>query len=122
MGMQSRVLRNIDFFSRIDIALLDCLIEQLMPRKVEMAEIVYKRYEQAGESTFLARSPLVVYFIARGKIDFYLETRRLVYKTMMEGSYFGDYEVIFHISRLHTTRARVDSDILCLSKKARRLL
>ncbi len=35
---------------------------------------------------------------------------------MMPGSYFGDFEVIQRIARLHTMRAKVDSSLLMLPK------
>ncbi len=44
----------------------------------------------------------------------------MVYKTMISGSYFGDYEVIFRKHRRHTIRAKEDSNILILSKEVYR--
>ncbi len=51
-------------------------------------------------------------------MDFYLQRYQIVYKTMMTGSYFGDYEVIYKILRQHTTRSKGDCNMLTLHKQA----
>ncbi len=58
-----------------------------------------------------------MFFIEEGLVDFYFEHLHLVYKTMIAGSYFGDYEVIFRKPRKHTVRAKKDCNILTLSKE-----
>ena len=50
-------------------------------------------------------------------MDYYLEHYKVVYKTMVTGAYFGDYEVIMNKPRKDTTRAKIDSRLLALSKE-----
>jgi CRP-like cAMP-binding protein len=52
-----------------------------------------------------------------GRVDFFLEHYRIVHKTMIAGSYFGDFEVLNNIKRNFTTRAKVDTKILTLRKE-----
>jgi len=53
-----------------------------------------------------------------GKVDYYLEYYRIVYKSLNVGSYFGDYEVIFKCLRKHTIRAKGECNMLTLNKEA----
>jgi hypothetical protein len=58
----------------------------------------------------------LVYFIVKGRIDFYLEHYKIVYKAIVTGTYLGDYEVMHNVLRQHTTRSKGTSNLLTLSK------
>ncbi len=108
MCLNKGLLNSHPFFESLEQSLLVSLVSALKPLRVEKGSIIYRRNDRAN----------YIYFLFEGKIDFFLEFLRIVYKSMIPGSYFGDYEVIHRIDRQHTTRAKVDSSILTLSKEA----
>lgn len=59
----------------------------------------------------------VVYFLVSGSINFILEKYNIVYHTVKEGDFFGDYEVINNVLRVHTTIAKTECKMLILSKE-----
>ncbi len=58
----------------------------------------------------------IVFFIVEGRVDYYLEHYKIVYRTVMTGSYFGDYEVINATLRQNTTRTKTGCSMLILTK------
>ena len=107
MNLNKGLLGSHPFFASLESSLLITLVCSLKPLRVEKGSIIYRRHGQAN----------YIYFLMEGKIDFFLEYLRVVYKSMSSGSYFGDYEVIKRIPRKHTIRAKIDSNIHTLSKE-----
>ena len=50
-------------------------------------------------------------------MNYYLEQYKIVYKSVAEGHYFGEYEVIKRILRVNTIRVQTNSNMLYLLKK-----
>ena len=108
MSINKGLLQSQPFFASLEISLLVILVGLLKPLKAERGSVIYRRNDRAN----------YIHFLTDGRIEFYLEHLQVTYKSMIEGSYFGDYEVICKILRQHTVRARVDSNILTLSKES----
>ncbi len=106
MNMQGGFLKSFELFRTIDMVLLANIMMHLQPLHVEQGAIIYRRGDKADE----------MFFLVSGRVDYFLEHYRVVYKTMTAGSYFGDFEIIFKCIRKHTVRAKVDSNILTLHK------
>jgi CRP-like cAMP-binding protein len=58
----------------------------------------------------------IVYFLLSGSINYILEKYNIVYSNVPEGDYFGDYEVINNMLRVHTTIAKTECRMMILSK------
>lgn len=115
MNMQDKVLSNIRFFQLLNEALISDLVIHLQPLRVEPGEIVYHRGDKSNESRGRRRTH-VVFFIIHGRVDFYLEYFKIIYKSMSTGTYFGDYEVMCNVVREHTTISKTRCDMLTLCK------
>ena len=114
MNMQNSFLQSFDLFKSLDMVLLANLLKHLQPLHVEQGAIIYRRGDKSDESIVVVL--IIVFFLVEGRVDFYLEHYRLVYKTMTVGSYFGDYEAINRFKRKHTTRAKAISNMFTLHK------
>ncbi len=120
MNIQNGLLKSLPFFASLECNLLVTLVSKLRPLKVERGDVIYRKGDHANHSESSLLTPSVVLFIVEGRVDYYLEHLRMVYKTIMAGTYFGDYEVIHRERCKHTTRAKEDSRMLMLSKEAYR--
>lgn len=113
--MQNSFFKNVPFFRNLDPFLLGSLLEHLQLYKSGIGEILYRRHDNPSDSKNIYMNVLV-YFILEGKVDYYVEHLRFSYKTMLAGSCFGDYEVIFQTPRHTTMRTRTTCVLLTMNK------
>lgn len=97
---------HIPFFSKKDKVFLANFIPLLTPLNVLIGEYVYKKNEY----------PSLFYILLKGRVN--LISGKLVYKTIIEGSYFGEIEIFQNSSRICTLQAAEYLDLLMLTRQS----
>jgi CRP-like cAMP-binding protein len=57
----------------------------------------------------------VMYFISRGTVKMIDDD--IIFRTLMDGSHFGEYEVMEHIPRLYSARTDKRCEFLVMTKE-----
>lgn len=104
--VHSEVIERVILFYQKDINLLAQIIPFIFQRKFKAGEIIYKKNEY----------PSFIYFILGGKVGFFNNSSKL-FKTYIEGSYFGEIELFKGGLRSNQVKALSDSRILMLPKE-----
>jgi CRP-like cAMP-binding protein len=103
--MYSRAVLKVLFFHECNEAFKSSIVPMLMYRVVEALTYVYVKHDYADEA----------YFVARGTVKFIDDD--IIFRTMLDGSHFGDFEVMEHISRQHSVRTEKRCEFLIMSKE-----
>lgn len=97
---------SIPFLQNKDTSFISYLMPLLTPYQLQDDEIVYEEGNYADE----------MYFIHKGRVNLVYGEKRLVYKSYLKGSYFGEIEIIDKSGRLDTIIAFGVCDFLSLEK------
>ena len=105
--MYGGVVNKIKFFNDKDSNFIGHIVPLLTPLSVNQYEIIFRK----------GNHPTAMFFITKGRVSFYLEKRKITFKEMIAGGYFGDIDIIVRRSRNYTVISLEDSDFLTLSKQ-----
>jgi CRP-like cAMP-binding protein len=100
------VIKRIRFFDDKDSNFIGSIVPLLTPSKAARYELIYKKDSH----------PHAIYFITMGRVSFYLERKKIAFKDMIEGGYFGEVDIIFKRKRRYSMLAIADSDFLIMTK------
>eukprot|EP00742_Colponemidia_sp_Colp-10_P004514 GILJ01004818.1.p1 GENE.GILJ01004818.1~~GILJ01004818.1.p1 ORF type:complete len:942 (-),score=125.81 GILJ01004818.1:71-2896(-) len=106
MVMHSGVINKIPFFAKRNAMFVATVVPLLQPVSVQEKDFVYQEGDHPDD----------MFFIAKGRVHAVLENG-VVYKTIVEGSYFGEIELLFSTYRNMTMQAAVACELLALSKR-----
>lgn len=84
MGMFGELPKKVFFFQEQSISLIIDIVPRLNLKLTNVNEFVYKKGEH----------PTGIYFIAKGRVSFLYNNDLISFKTMIQGSYFGEIEII----------------------------
>ena len=104
MAMHHGALKTIHFFQNKDPTFIVAIVPLLKPLKASQQERIYIKGDPPSE----------IYFIIVGRVQF--ETDDFTFKEMVNGSYFGEIDVLFNQSRGYTARAALDTELLSLER------
>lgn len=82
MSVYNGALSHIRIFNELDTDFIVQIVPFLKLIEIEEKHIVYKKGDFADE----------IYFIIDGRVNF-LYSGKIVFKTMVKGSYFGEIEI-----------------------------
>jgi CRP-like cAMP-binding protein len=84
MSMFNELPKKVFFFQEQSVSLIIDIVPRLNLKVTNTNEFVYKKGEH----------PTGIYFIAKGRVSFLYNNDMISFKTMIQGSYFGEIEVI----------------------------
>jgi hypothetical protein len=105
--MHRGVIHKLSFFKNKDSVFIANIVPLLEPLKVSKGEIIYRTGEY----------PISVYFLISGRVNIVVGANMLNLKSYVQGSYFGEIEILANTTRQSTIRAEVDCDLLTLNRK-----
>lgn len=103
--MFSGLSTRIPFFKNKDKCFIANFVPLLNPLKVLHGELIFRKNEY----------PNLVYFLYAGRVNYVVGPQNIVFKSMVEGSYFGEIEIYENRSRYFNCRAETDCDLLTIS-------
>lgn len=83
LHMHHKIVEKIYFFQDKDPGFISAVIPKLRNLRLETGEIVYKEHEYPEE----------VYFLTKGRVNL-VTSNRIAFKSYVQGSYFGEGEVL----------------------------
>jgi CRP-like cAMP-binding protein len=107
--MYENAASRLPFFKSRSPEFISTIIPYLRFSMIEIDELIYKEKDDSDE----------IYFLFKGRVNFVISLQALPFKTMLEGSYFGDVEVFLKEKRLCTAKAEVDCELLIMHKPVR---
>lgn len=110
-SMHRGLINKLNFFKDKDRVFTATMVPLLQPLKVHKGEIVYRTGEY----------PVNVYFIISGRVGIVVGGRMINIKTYVQGSYFGEIEMINNTVRQQTLRAEVECELLTINRKVKSL-
>jgi hyperpolarization activated cyclic nucleotide-gated potassium channel 1 len=105
-NMYESAADRIPFFKGRSPEFISSTIPSLRFSYMEAQDLIYREDDDSDE----------VYFLYKGRVDFILNIRSIPFKTMLEGSYFGDIEVFFKTKRFNSCRAQTDCELLVMPR------
>ena len=105
--MYNGIVKKIHFFDDRDSNFIGAVVPLLTPLKVPKYEIIFRK----------GNHPNAIFFITKGRVSFYVEKKKITFKDMVEGGYFGEIDIIVRRPRLYTVIATEESHFLTLTKK-----
>lgn len=99
-GLSNRV----PFFKNKDKSFIANFVPLLNPLKVLHGELIYRKNEY----------PNLVYFIYNGRVNYVVGPQNIAFKSMVQGSYFGEIEIYENKLRYFNCRAEKDCDLLTI--------
>lgn len=102
--MFNGIFNKIAFFKNKDKCFIANFVPLLNPLKVLQGELIYRKSEY----------PNLIYFLSNGRVNYVVGPQNIVFKSMVQGSYFGEMEVFDNKARYFTCRAEVDCDLLTI--------
>ena len=90
MAMHHGALKTITFFQNKDPTFIVAIVPLLKPLEARANEKLFEDGDPPSE----------VYFLIEGEVEFVMS--KVGFKTMTNGSYFGEIEVLFNIPRSYT--------------------
>ncbi len=96
---------KIPFFKNKDKCFIANFVPLLNPLKVLHGELIFRKAEY----------PNLVYFLYNGRVNYVVGPQNIVFKSMVQGSYFGEIEIYENRSRYFSCRAEVQCDLLTIS-------
>lgn len=106
-SMHGGVIQKLKFFEDKDSNFIGSVVPLLTPQSVNQYDFIFRK----------GSHPNAIFFITKGRISFYLEKKKITFKDMNEGGYFGEVDIIKRRYRYYTVIATEDSEFLCLSKQ-----
>ena len=106
LAMHQGAAKSLHFFDGKDPIFVAAIVPFMQPIFVKAKVSVFQQGEYADE----------VYFIVKGRVAFVLEEGGFVYRTLHEGAYFGDIEVIQMTPRRYSVSAAVNCNLLTMKK------
>lgn len=107
--MHRGVIHKLSFFKNKDNVFIANIVPLLEPMKVSKGETIYRTAEY----------PISVYFLITGRVNIVVGANMLNLKTYVQGSYFGEIEILDNSTRQSTIRAECDCDMLTLNRKVK---
>lgn len=107
MDMHHRAIRLFPFFTLKDYSFIAAIVPYLQPLLVSVNEYICN----VGEI------PQNIYFIVNGKVCYVYGKEGIVYRTLTQGHYFGDVEVVKKTIRKHTVISNTDTLLLIMGRK-----
>ena len=87
MAMHHGALKAITFFQNKDPTFIVSIVPLLKPLQSKYDEVIFSEGDPPSE----------VYFIIEGRVEFWMS--HVMFKTMINGSYFGEVDVLFNQPR-----------------------
>ena len=109
MNMYDQASERIPFFQKRSPEFISTIIPYLRYMFVEADEYVYRKNDDSDE----------IYFILNGRVALVTGFLQTVFKTMLEGSYYGDVELLLKEKRLCTSKVECDTELLVMPKPVR---
>ena len=106
MNMYDQASERIPFFQKRSPEFISTIIPYLRYMFVESDEFVYRKNDDSDE----------IYFILNGRVALVTGFLQTVFKTMLEGSYYGDVELLLKEKRLCTSKVECDTELLVMPK------
>lgn len=100
------LIRKVLFFQNKDINFVSQILPFFKPRKYQEKETIYGIGEHSS----------FVYFLMEGRVEF-SNTLSKIFKVYVDGSYFGEIEVLKGCVRQFTARAQTDVEVLMLPRE-----
>ena len=104
MAMHHGALNSITFFQNKDPTFIVSVVTLLKPLQSNLNEVIFAEADPPSE----------VYFIIEGKVEFSMSN--FTFKTMVNGSYFGEIEVLFNQPRGYTAKSAFSTEMLTLER------
>lgn len=104
--MYGNAIRGISFFNTKEQTFVADIVPMLNYQMIKKKKLVYQKHQYGDE----------MYFIKTGRICFIYGKKNMIFKIMIQGSYFGEIELIENSPREFTVAAEVDSELLLMSK------
>ena len=106
LQMYHSTVSKIFFFQDKDPGFISYMVPKLRSISLQPGDTLYKEHDYPDE----------VYFMTRGKVNLLIS--EIAFKTYVEGSYFGEVEILENKTRSCTVKAHKDgADFLVLSKQ-----
>jgi CRP-like cAMP-binding protein len=106
LQMYHSTVSKIFFFQDKDPGFISYMVPKLRSISLQPGDTLYKEHDYPDE----------VYFMTRGKVNLLISD--IAFKTYVEGSYFGEVEILENKTRSCTVKAHKDgADFLVLSKQ-----
>ena len=103
--IHSDLIQKVVLFNKMDINFVAQIIPYIVLHKYKAGEVIYKKNEY----------PSNIFFLLKGRVGFYNDSNKL-FKTYIEGSYFGELEVFKSCLRQYKTKVLEDAHMLLLSR------
>lgn len=100
------LVEKVILFYNKDINFIAQIIPFIFPRKFKSGEIIYKKNDY----------PSFIYFLLSGRVGFFNNSNKL-FKTYVEGSYFGEIELFKSCLRQSQVKALTDIKMLLLPRE-----
>lgn len=107
LAMHQGAAKLLHFFQNKDPVFVSAIVPFMQPQFIKSQDLIYSQGEYADE----------IYFLVSGRVSYILEEGRFVYRTLHQGAYFGDIEVILMEPRRYTLAAAVDCGLLTMKKQ-----
>lgn len=106
LAMHQGAIKSIYFFQKKDPVFISTVVPFLQNVFVSKGQFLYKEGEYADE----------IYFVTKGRTSYVYGRENIIYKTLGNGSYFGDIEVIEMTQRRYTIQACQNSELLIMHR------
>ena len=107
LAMHQGAAKSLSFFTNKDPVFVSAIVPFMQPQFIKSNERVYSLGDYADE----------VYFLVSGRVSYVLEDGGFVYRTLHQGTYFGEIEVILMVPRRYTIQAAMDCGLLTMKKQ-----
>lgn len=108
MAMYGNACSKIDYFKNKDKVIIIGILPYLHPLCVDQKEFVYSKGEHAEG----------IYFITKGHAGYIMEKSKTLVKRINCGEYFGDIEIVLHITRKYSVKAIRSLEVLFMDLTA----
>lgn len=106
LNMYEGAAIRIPFFQCRTPEFINLIIPNLQYNFFETAEYVYNYNDDADE----------IYIISKGRVNFVTGAEDIRFKSMLEGSYFGDVEMLLGLKRICSSKVEYETELLVISK------
>lgn len=106
LNMYEGAAMRIPFFQGRSPEFIDIVVPNLQYNFFETAEYVYNQNEDSDE----------IYIISKGRVNFVTGYEDIRFRSMLEGSYFGDVEMLLGIKRLCSSKVEYETELLVITK------
>ena len=99
-------LNNV-FFKNKDVVFVAHAVPYLKPMNIQEGCFVYKKDDFSGN----------LFFLSKGRVSHIVDEHQIIIQTYINGSYFGEQELLADLKRTISTIAVINTDLLLLSKQ-----